>query len=683
MTLVRTITPFPDESLAGLVARAAGANIYPHARDVLIQAGLEQFRPETIPIRDPVVARDLAAVLGTTADLLLPRFHRRLDDLTEDFFGVKLRSHLRETRKRRVSPTALREKPYIRAIWSIRPLTFDPATMEYLIEACPVCARPLGFSRTWGVEFCEHCIGNDKYGLPKSTVDLRDFPQPRVEIDDLEALQFVTSLVDPAPIKYRDISLHDDLASLEPGAVFEFVLSLSSAIVSNELGLPPKRRGGIRFDASLVKPRHLAKAGRAIMDWPSGFLDLCAEAAQSSAQRDAKWGLRKELGAIGRLAQDMYISNATRDAVRKQYDRFFHATRTRTNEIRKGDHRDKNQWMSIIDVKNHLIDHQAVANRLFHDNRIRTIRQTDTPKSPKLVDAKQATAAISQYLELIDDVSGAARLGVPLHAIQELVDRGYLRRDTGVASSLSGKGANLSEREVDRVIVGLERMMSTRECEGFVPINQAMAQFPAGWRPWSTLIEAMIWGRVELTRLNTTKQGFLNGIAVRGVYECRDALLHALHRHEVPNHGAVPLTSARLMLGTAGSFNLTKVCTERGILRRDSNGSFLVEDIISFSKKFILTNEIKARSKDRDLTPARLSGMGIEPVHNLEVKLGLLYDRAAVEPLLEVRPWQDSLPVKNPLPTELPSLWNMGEELPEELRLKGYPRPFRGRARVR
>lgn len=683
MTLVRTITPLPDESLAGMVARAAGANVYPRAHDVLIQAGLEQFRPETIPIRDPMVAHDLAAVLGTTAEILAPHFHRSVDNRTEDFFGVKLRSHLRETRMRRVSPTALKDKPYIRAIWSIRPLTFDPKTMEYLIQECPVCARPLGFSKTWGVEFCEHCIENDEYGLPKSAVDLRDFPQPKVEVDDLNALQFVTSLIDPALKGRNRISLHDDLASLPLGEMFEMVLSLSSAIVSNELRVQPRRRGMTRFGADVVSPHHLAKAGRALLNWPTGFLELCMEASQNSPQREAKWGLRKELGAIGRIAQDEYLGPTSRNVVRKQYDYFFGETRSKTNEVRKGGHRDRTQWMSMIDVKNHLIDHQAVANRLFQDHRIRTIRQTDAPKSPKLVDTKQATAAIGQYLELIDDVSGAARLGIPLHAIQELVERGYLQRDIGIASSLSGKGANLSEREVDRVIVGLKRAMSTREGEGFVPINQAMARFPAGWRPWSTLIEAMIWRRVEIKRLSVTTKGFLTGLAVRGIEDCSDALLESLYQHKTPSDEAVPCTSALLMLGMSSSFPLIKRCAEKGFLRRDHSGRYLVEDILTFSKRFILTNEIKARSKNRTLTPLSLSKLEIKPAQDLKVKLGLLYERATIEPLLEVRPWHNSLPVRNPLPTERPSLWNMGEELPEELRLMGYPRPFRGRARVK
>lgn len=238
MTIFRPITPLTDENLAGLVARAAGANAYTHAHDILVLAGLGDIRPETIAGKSPDTADVLAEVLGTEPALVRGLYQRRVDDRQIDFFGANLRAIHRETRLRRVSPRSLRNRGYIKAIWSVRPLTFDPETRETLISHCPVCGGKLGYTKTWGVEFCEHCVEIDQDGLPTPVVDLRDYPQPLVEVDDEEGLDFVVSLLDPHFANRSASGLHDDLVELGRGELFELAVALATAIVADELGLP-------------------------------------------------------------------------------------------------------------------------------------------------------------------------------------------------------------------------------------------------------------------------------------------------------------------------------------------------------------------------------------------------------------------------------------------------------------
>ncbi|OAM75426.1 hypothetical protein [Devosia elaeis] len=88
--LYRSVTPLPDENLAGLVARAAGINIYPRAFDLLKLARLGRYRPETMPIRGPAAAERLAEVLGTTKDRLQPLCYWPIDENRIDFFGTGL-----------------------------------------------------------------------------------------------------------------------------------------------------------------------------------------------------------------------------------------------------------------------------------------------------------------------------------------------------------------------------------------------------------------------------------------------------------------------------------------------------------------------------------------------------------------------------------------------------------------
>lgn len=59
-------------------------------------------------------------------------------------------------------------------------------------------------------------------------------------------------------------------------------------------------------------------------------------------------------------------------------------------------------------------------------------------------------------------------------------------------------------RELDRLILKLRKDQELvdlvpGECEpDFVPVSEVMLRYPAGWKPWSSLIEAMIWGLVEV-----------------------------------------------------------------------------------------------------------------------------------------------------------------------------------------
>ena len=204
-------------------ARAVSTgNIYPMARYVLVQAGLERVKPEAVAMREPDAVDELARVLGTDREGLVPLFHPTNGRGTIDFFGVTIRAIHRESKLRRVSPRALKLSPHVRAVWHLRPFSFDPATKERLLSECPVCSKPLGFSVTKGVAFCDHCVAPGRFGELWPSVDLRDFPQPLVEVEDLEALDFVTGLVDPEPAVRRVFkpALHGDLAAFDRGELF-------------------------------------------------------------------------------------------------------------------------------------------------------------------------------------------------------------------------------------------------------------------------------------------------------------------------------------------------------------------------------------------------------------------------------------------------------------------------------
>src|SRR5579859_2931114 len=191
--------PIPGESLLGLVARAVDRNGFRSLNVVLRLADIAGSTAGILPRVDQDAVERLAYVLKVPSAEIISRTHRAVEPEDGasgtfiDFYGVPLRALYREKARRRVSPRALAIAPYHRAIHDIRPLLFCPETMEYLIDRCPVCDRLLGWHSTCGVAMCEHCL--DDNGRP--FVDLRDFPQPMVEVTSHTGLCLIAGLVNP------------------------------------------------------------------------------------------------------------------------------------------------------------------------------------------------------------------------------------------------------------------------------------------------------------------------------------------------------------------------------------------------------------------------------------------------------------------------------------------------------
>ncbi|MGO7832738.1 hypothetical protein [Rhizobium johnstonii] len=179
------------------------------------------------------------------------------------FFDATIRKRTLSTR-RRVSPRSLSMRPFQKAIWNIAPLAFDPGTMEQLLETCPVCEKFFGFSRTQGVCFCENCT--DPTRPYEGSTDLRDYPQPIVRVEDVEALRFVTNLIDPLPL-FSNASMPVPLLGMSKGEIFELAVEIARLVDRS-------RSGDEAGYSDVVSPASLSEAGRALLEWPTGFYRL-------------------------------------------------------------------------------------------------------------------------------------------------------------------------------------------------------------------------------------------------------------------------------------------------------------------------------------------------------------------------------------------------------------------------
>jgi hypothetical protein len=323
-----TFEPKADESLVGFIDRTFARTVFANPIAALAQAGIATNRPDFLASLDLNEGQidALARRLGVSAALIRDRLHsdsRMLGSGVRgvDFHGQFLRLTFLERERRRVSPRALEISPYHRAIWDVRPIAFDPDTMELLLSDCPVCAKPLGRRRLCGPEKCDKCI--DDRGLPST--DLRDHLQPMVPEEEWELLRNIAGLVDTDP-KTRERSclrFPEPWRSLGPGEIFHILVEMS---VANEAAIGQL---GPSSPSLPLKPTSLHSVGQVLAGGLDTFFDW---AGTTLTRKDLPhWTVDRPVATTGfeRLVKCPHISPAAKSLLSEMRSGSRVATRLR------------------------------------------------------------------------------------------------------------------------------------------------------------------------------------------------------------------------------------------------------------------------------------------------------------------------------------------------------------------
>jgi len=289
--------PVSDESLQGFVARACDENGHPAVSHALGLAGFETFGAGFLSNSEAVDIRKLSAFFGCSEDELRHRFHLpvRVEGSASSFvnyFGQPIRKDMREPVLRRVSPASLRISPYHRGSWMLRPLHYCPESGEKLVSSCPNpnCGRSLGWNAAYGIPFCEYCLDGDC----EPTTDLRNFPQPMLEEQDLKVYAPIARLLtDPTS---RDKTVPDCFSTWKGWEIFDLVVMLA-VFLFKRFGDRTWLRGRQIFRLEGWHENFMS-AVRAVMDWPHGMGAVVKLMREATDSRSGYYGLRKELGPL-------------------------------------------------------------------------------------------------------------------------------------------------------------------------------------------------------------------------------------------------------------------------------------------------------------------------------------------------------------------------------------------------
>ncbi len=263
------VAPLPGEGLSDLLLRACHENGFTKVFKIANLWGGNIQGPGVSPwviAHSPPSPSLIARVLGCDVDAIEAISMKKTGPLI-DFFGRTVRQR-NLSRERRVSPTGLKRAGQQKAIWQLIPFGFDPLTLEKLLDKCPVCEKKLGWKITLGICHCEHCV--DPNNSFASLTDLRDFPQPRMEVADRRGLRFLTNLIDPE-VRCREIEgLHADFQAVNRGEIFELGVEIGRLI--DQQNAPPE--DARPHWVGEITPDSLAIAGSALMRWPTGLFEV-------------------------------------------------------------------------------------------------------------------------------------------------------------------------------------------------------------------------------------------------------------------------------------------------------------------------------------------------------------------------------------------------------------------------
>ena len=465
-------------------------------------------------------------------------------------------------------------------------------------------------------------------GDRQGRIDFRDYPQPIIEVADVEALDFATGLVDP------EISgcsarwgLHTELRELGPSVLFELLVALGLAITSTA---PRAARvaGRHTIDYSRFQPGILERAGRCILNWPQGFDALADAVRMSSGARAAAFGVQKELGPLLALVHNKNLPHMLRCQINVLIKENMRSCPDALQLVRHPVHRPNQDMMSVQQAAAKYRVARKSLSALAARKIIASIRPAGRGRMPRLVSDAEVARIVQQQDLSVSNSEVAVRLGIQRVFVSELGSCGLL---TPVGKPyLASKGKEFFDRRSLDLLESRCREIALEGAppEGGVSISLAARKLAMQFaNPWPEITTNLLAGRLRVWFVE--RRSLMSSLVIENVNE-----LAALGVKGMPiAKGAdVPLTvtDAAALIGT----DVVKLAqlVVRGFLPRGHNR----EDLRRFIGDYMFTSEIRRVAERRGLklrwqeVPKLLRANGVHPAAALIGERGFVWPRRDV-----------------------------------------------------
>lgn len=507
-----------------------------------------------------------------------------------DFFGLTISPDHR-CHGRRVSPRALAISAHHRAVWELRFLPFDPETHETLIDRCPVCTKPLGWTRAQGIAKCDWCV--DHRGFP--AVDLRDFPQPVIDTGDDEALRFVTGLFshDPSVRSAAAAKAGSPWSGLKLKELVDVVIGLAWAIAMDPA---PESFGRPRTDTEYGRftPEALSLAGRTVLGGRQGFAPLADRIRLDAVHREGFYGLDKELLPLVRMSLDPRLGQKPRSFLKALIRSDMHRTSERF--VRRADNGTMRRLLPITTMSRETGLPVRRLHALAESGQVDCLTSPDADKSPILLAVDEIMPIAEQFKDALRAGWVANFLDIPADRLLDLSRRELLKPVSGPITGLLAKDEVFYHgADVRAFCAAIEEAVDRSPPDpGAKPIDDVVRAIgrPA---PWGAAIAAILRRNAPVARLSKT-------LAHRWRRACgvtdETAFLRAVHAELV----MVPHIAGRMLrtpaaadiLGITSGF--VGLLANAGHLKRDAKGRYDREEVEAFGRRYIFVNEISRRT---------------------------------------------------------------------------------------
>ncbi|MBY5406152.1 hypothetical protein [Rhizobium leguminosarum] len=411
--------------------------------------------------------KDREAILGDR-----PTAHASRDFVA--FFGHAVRrGHI--SNARRIAPRAVANGAALKAIWSLKPLPLDPQSREFLCDRCPSCGAVLGWEVACDAWICSLCMA-----------DVRDIPDNIYEPNDEKALDFVALLLDSESGDRRiSVPPGSELSNESEGDLFQLAVRIAQTCQRVE--------GADR--ETTIEPRHLEKAGRAILNWPQGFVELMDKMpALPPDDGELGWFNSKPLR---RLQFDPTVSATIRCRIKGLLDctRRTEAVTSLASTLSKSAER------PVADELKRLKHPRSALLSL--------IKNRDTKGGDHLT-------ACMHFVTAFRDISAVRRfsedIGVPVPDVCEL-------HKCGLAPELATAIAHLGPLPVLKIegslITNISKAVRPGTGNGALSLMSCrFALDPSLEVSWSSILQAVLDGRLEVWRGMGSKRGLLSELLV-------------------------------------------------------------------------------------------------------------------------------------------------------------------------
>lgn len=590
-----------DESIAGAVFRSTSRHVMPTVFPVLSQArvdrqsiGFMQILPEDAikAIADIIrceperLTRDAGVRLGNSAPDERGRQRIGFGDLVIES------SHL-EHRRRRVSPRSLVSSPHHRTDWLNRILPYCPASFDLLIDTCPSCKMPLGWTRPEGVQFCEHC----QYDLREAvTIDLDE---------DLAAdYRSFADLCSPNAERRKSITrqLPHPLCEIPPGTLIRFVLQIGQVVLNlqriPETHLP---------DLEPMKLARIVAAGMGIAKgWPSNLQQWALQEGQARVNdRNSYLSLRSDLRKLARkILLEPDGSKIAHDSSRSDS---YGATGF--NGIHMG-HYSQREARSRLDCYHNklteICDLDLVPNWKFR-------YRSGAAGGLFLIDSERIDQLAGELASSVPSWQVRRDLCLPPYAIDQLICLGVVMGNDPAVRFMKGKQC-LPKTEVDQLVFRIKEMAIPKKPPKNAISLRSLANCIGGKeKPWGAIIKAIIEGEISFWLKNqkvTTHQILLDP------REKQKLLDFNFDRRNYPHY------KFRQQLDTFDVQDLLNIQPSEGLLlrrakvfdtrKRKRSFDYDLDDVLALSQEWVSVTELIRRFDMNDrVVKRRLAAAGV------------------------------------------------------------------------